>query len=92
MDDSETTLLLLQIINDPDSIRPPMSSDTRYSQFELLAALSELKSMGLVSRREEVISMKDQDVSIPEYALGRTTVSWWTLTSEGRRHATDRRS
>ena len=83
LDDAETTMLLLEMLDDI-GIRRVEGWQQQSSEQDVLRGLIELEGLGLVTRREDSIDPQDLVVPIPEYRLGRSTVVWWALTDTGR--------
>lgn len=84
LDDTETTMLLLEMLDDTGIRRVEGWQQELLSEQEVIRALIELEGLGLVTRREDSIRPHDLVVSIPEFRLGRSAVVWWALTNAGR--------
>ncbi len=79
---TETTLLVLQLVNDA-VLGPALEQPA--SEAKLVKALTELEAGGLVCR--PVIEHPDRAMpgcGVPEYDQGRSEVSWWDLTPAGK--------
>lgn len=75
-DDSESTLLVLDAIYE---LYPDVSEPI------LLEALGDLERRGLVQQIAQQLSAeKSHGTGVPELGLGRSTVTWWRLTVDGR--------
>lgn len=79
-DDSETTLFLLQLINDPSA---DLAMESPTSEAALIESLAALESEGLVSHRIEYLGATKPGGGVPEYDEGRPKVDWWQLTRAG---------
>ncbi|MBW3651535.1 MAG: hypothetical protein KY458_13300 [Actinobacteria bacterium] len=79
-DDSEMTLLLLQLINDPSA---DLAMESPTSEAALIESLAELESEGFVSHRVEFLDAPKPGGAVPEYDEGRPKVVWWQLTRAG---------
>jgi hypothetical protein len=83
-DGDETTLLVLQLVNDPDTVgplfgKPPITED------ELRGALGVLQARGLVrSYLTPGPGVKEVGTGLPEHEEARSVVIWWSLTPPGR--------
>ena len=82
-DGSETTLLLLEMVN--DRVEDGVSSE-RVEEEEIRQALSSLELQGCASQRvEHHDGGPEPGTGVPEYEQGRPEVVWWDLTVEGGR-------
>lgn len=76
-DDAETTLLVLEMVSDPEG-RPVLEETA------VLKELADLEAAGLVSRQTEFGPGKPEPgAGIPEHERGRAEVVWWALTEAG---------
>src|SRR5690242_5197993 len=75
-DDSESTLLILDAIH---GLFPDVSERI------LLEALGDLQRRGLVQHvAQDLPARESPGTGVPELTQGRSTVSWWGLTVDGR--------
>ena len=83
LDGAESTLLLLETLNDGNARRLHRTLNDLYSESEIVPALRDLEEKGLVRSKHDVIEPAPE-ISIPEYATGRGEIAWWSLTRSGR--------
>lgn len=73
----ETTLLVLEMLSDPEGGRV-------LEETSVLQELRNMEAAGLVSRRTELgTGQPEPGVGIPEHEEGRAEVFWWGLTEAG---------
>lgn len=81
-DGSETTLLVLQLVNAPGGIEELADPLT---EVEIVEALAQLEADGMVSSRTERWNGPPEPrAGVPEWAEGRPQVLWWGLTQTGK--------
>lgn len=83
MDGMESTLLILQDFNSRGTFRVGGVPDTS-SEAELVEALRTLERLGFVTATVEHHTQGGAHGNIPELREGRSEVTWWCLTREGR--------
>lgn len=86
VDGSESTLLLLEILNNSRARRIDSALKRGYAEVEIGPVLHTLEDRGLVTSLVKDI-YREPTVSIPEYQDGREKVLWWSLTPQGRQLA-----
>jgi hypothetical protein len=90
MDSPESTMLLLQIEGDHGADSGPSAT----SDFEetLVNVLQGLADAGLVHSEVEVTGLGGRpgvSGGVPEYEVGRDSVTWWYITQKGRAAASE---
>lgn len=83
---AETTMLLLELVNDPRAAHAAPGAGSQCTEERLSDVLGDLEAMGVVrSRVYGVTEVGTHDSGgLPEHALHRSTVRWWWLTQAGR--------
>lgn len=80
---SETTLLLLEMVDD---VVEDGANGERVDDEDLRQALSSLQLRGLAFHRvEHHDSGPEPGTGVPEYEQGDPQVGWWDLTEDGKR-------